>query len=193
MRADAVRNRDRLLAAAEAVMAERGPDVSVADIATRAGVAKGTMFRHFATKEDLVAAIVVKHMIVLADHARRLLDAPDPETALVDFLTFAADQRQQRDLAYLISNGGSTEEATRVRGEAHDAVVALVDRAREHGLIRSDITGTDVFLLACAPVQVAENLPGAPSDLWRRYLAVIIDGLLRADAAPLPVPAPVWR
>ena len=110
LRADAARNRELLLAAAEQEFAERGMDASIADIARRAGVAKGTVFRHFATKEELIAAIVGGHFAALTAVARGLLDATDPGAALLEFLTVAADGLQQQDLTFLqtLSEGNST-------------------------------------------------------------------------------------
>lgn len=190
LRADAARNRDSLLAAAEDEFAERGLAASIADIARRAGVAKGTVFRHFATKEELIAAIVSGHIAALVTAAKRLTQAPDPGAALLEFLTVAADRRRQHDLTFLqvVSDGDPrVVEATRA---LHASIETLVERARDAGAIRSDITGADVFLLMCAPVHVAENLSDPGPDLWRRYLAIIFDGLRPEGASPLPQPAP---
>lgn len=190
VRADAARNRESLLAAAEQEFAERGLSASVADIARRAGVAKGTVFRHFATKEDLIASIVCAHIAALTEAARRLSDAADPGTALLEFLTIAADQRQQHDLTFLQSASESDPRVTEVRDELHSALGTLVGRAHQSGAIRSDVTETDVFLLMCAPVHVVENLAAPKPLLWKRYLAIIFDGLRPEGAHPLPHPAP---
>src|SRR6185436_9793661 len=117
LRADAVRNRELLLAAAEEEFAERGPSASVADIARRAGVAKGTVFRHFATKEDLIASIVSGHIATLTAVAERLADAADPGSALLEFLTGAADQRQQHALTFLQSMREGQVQVITVRDE----------------------------------------------------------------------------
>lgn len=190
VRADAARNRESLLAAAEQEFAERGLSASVADIARRAGVAKGTVFRHFATKEDLIASIVCAHIATLTKAARRLSDAADPGTALLEFLTIAADQRQQHDLTFLQSASESDPRVGEVRDELHSALGTLVGRAHQSGAIRSDVTETDVFLLMCAPVHVVENLAAPEPLLWKRYLAIIFDGLRPEGAHPLPQPAP---
>ena len=190
VRADAARNRESLLAAAEQEFAERGLSASVADIARRAGVAKGTVFRHFATKEDLIASIVCAHIAALTEAARRLSDAADPGTALLEFLTIAADQRQQHDLTFLQSASESDPRVGEVRDELHSALGTLVGRAHQSGAIRSDVTETDVFLLMCAPVHVVENLAAPKPLLWKRYLAIIFDGLRPEGAHPLPQPAP---
>lgn len=190
LRADASRNRELLLAAAEAEFAERGAAASVADIARRAGVAKGTVFRHFATKEELIVAVVVERTSTLVEAARDRLDAPDPGAALFAFLTVAADERQRHDLTYLQTASEGDERVAKVRDEVLEGVTALVDRAREAGALRQDVTGTDVFLLMCAPVHVVENLRDPAPGLWRRYLSIIFDGLRPEGASPLGEPPP---
>ena len=190
LRADAARNRRLLLAAAADEFAERGLEASVADIARRAGVGKGTVFRHFATKDDLLAAIVVDRIDALSAVGERLLDAADPGAALLEFLTVAAHQRQQRDLSFL-QGAELPAEVTRVRTQMFQTVHRLVDRAREHGAVRADVTGADVILLMCAPNYVTGYVPDAPPDLWQRYLAIIFDGLRPEGAHPLPHPPPM--
>jgi AcrR family transcriptional regulator len=190
LRADAARNRELLLAAAADEFAERGLDASVADIARRAGVGKGTVFRHFATKDDLLAAIVLDRIDALNAVGENLLEAADPGAALLEFLTVAAHQRQQRDLSFLQEAGELNAEVTRVRARMFQTVHTLVDRAREHGAVRADITGTDVILLMCAPNYVTSYVPDAAPDLWQRYLAIIFDGLRPQGAHPLPQPPP---
>ena len=191
IRADAARNRASLLAAAEDEFAERGPSASVADIARRAGVAKGTVFRHFPTKEDLIASIVSGHIAVLAEAARRLADLPDAGAALLEFLTIAADQRQRHDLTFLQSASDGDPRVTEVRDALHANLETLVDRARTSGAIRADITEADVFLMMCAPIHIVENLTAPAPLLWQRYLAIIFDGLRPDGAHPLPQPPPV--
>ncbi|WP_327001685.1 TetR/AcrR family transcriptional regulator [Dactylosporangium sp. NBC_01737] len=190
LRADAVRNRAALLAAAADEFAERGLDASVADIARRAGVGKGTVFRHFATKDDLIAAIVLDRVGELTTAGERLLAAADPGAALLEFLTVAAHQRQQRDLSFLHVAGDVNAAVTRAREQMYRTVHDLVDRARTHGALRTDVTGTDVILLMCAPNYVASYAPGASPDLWRRYLGILFDGLRPQGAHPLPEPPP---
>jgi AcrR family transcriptional regulator len=191
LRADAARNRELLLAAAADEFAEHGLDASVADIARRAGVGKGTVFRHFATKDDLLAAIVLDRIDALSAVGGRLLEAADPGAALLEFLTAAAHQRQQRDLSFLQEAGDLNSEVTRVRAQMFQTVHTLVERARKQGTVRADVTGADVILLMCAPNYVTSYLPDAPPDLWQRYLAIIFDGLRPEGAHPLPHPPPV--
>lgn len=189
-RADAVRNREQILSAAEAEFSERGLLASVADIARRAGVAKGTVFRHFPTKEDLIASIVGDHIATLTATARDLAEAPDPGAALLEFLTVAADRRQQQDLTFLQSVSDSDPLVVGARNDLHAALGRLVDRARDAGAIRADVTEADVFLMMCAPVHIVENLRDPAPALWQRYLAIIFDGLRPHGATALPQPPP---
>ncbi|MFI0937685.1 TetR/AcrR family transcriptional regulator [Streptomyces sp. NPDC021020] len=190
LRADAARNHALLLAAAADEFAEHGLDASVAAIARRAGIAKGTVFRHFPTKDDLIAAIVLDRVDSLRAVGDRLLASDDPGGALLEFLTAAAQQRQRLDLSFLQEAADDRPELADARTAMFATVHALVDRAREHGAVRTDVTGTDVILLMCAPNYVTGYVPDAPPDLWRRYLAIIFDGLRPEGAHALPLPAP---
>jgi AcrR family transcriptional regulator len=190
LRADAARNRALLLAAAADEFAEHGLEASVADIARRAGVGKGTVFRHFPTKDDLIAAIVVDRINDLRTAGEQLLDAEDAGAALLEFLTIAGGQRQQRDLSFLMGSAEWKPDVKRAQAGLFQAVEGLAVRAREHGAVREDVTGTDVFLLMCAPNYVSEYVPNASPDLWQRYLAIIFDGLRPEGAHALPQPSP---
>jgi len=190
LRADAVRNRALLLTAAADEFAEHGLEASVADIARRAGVGKGTVFRHFPTKDDLIAAIVLDRVENLRAVGERLLTAEDPGAALLEFLITAGHQRQQRDLSFLMAAGELKPEVKQAQAALFQAIENLVARARAAGAVRPDVTGTDVFLLMCAPNYVSAYVPDAPPDLWRRYLAIIFDGLRPEGAHALPQPAP---
>jgi AcrR family transcriptional regulator len=190
LRADAARNRELLLAAAEEEFGAQGLDVSVADITGRAGVAKGTFFRHFATKDDLIAAVVSRHAAVLIDAGERLRDVDDPGDALFEFLTVAAAQRQQHDVSFLLRAGATDERVVAVRDRLYATIGVLVDRALASGALRSDVSATDVILLMCAPSHVVEHVSDPAPDLWRRYLAIIFDGLRPEGAHPLPEEGP---
>ncbi|WP_051808351.1 TetR/AcrR family transcriptional regulator [Actinoplanes subtropicus] len=189
LRADAARNRSLLLAAAAAEFAERGMDASVADIARRAGIGKGTVFRHYPTKDDLLAAIVLDRVEELAGLARQLFLAEDAGAALFSFLEAAAGKQQQLDFSFLRDAGDINERLRESRERLFAAIVALVERAQAAGAVRADVTGLDVILMMCVPSHVVSFVPGAAPDLWRRYLALVIDGLRPEGAHSLgPVP-----
>jgi AcrR family transcriptional regulator len=190
LRTDAARNRELLLTAAEEEFAARGPAASVADIARRAGVAKGTVFRHFATKEALIAAIVSGHLDTLIEVADRQADAADPGAALLEFLTVAGDERRRHDVDFFCPISEEDSGVAELRDRLFAGIEVLVERARQAGVVRSDVTVTDVYLLMCAPVHVVENLADPEPELWKRYLGIIFDGLRAEGANPLPRPAP---
>jgi AcrR family transcriptional regulator len=191
LRADAARNRAALLAAAEAEFAEHGPDASVADIARRAGIGKGTVFRHFPTKEDLLAAVVLDRVITLTALAQELSGRSDAGAALEEFLIQAAGKQQQLDLSFLRGATALNDRLTETRLSLFEAITNLVTRAQSAGAIRDDITGTDVILMMCAPAYVTTYVPSPAPDLWRRYLGLILDGLRPQGARPLPAPSPM--
>ncbi|MEU0238636.1 helix-turn-helix domain-containing protein [Nocardiopsis sp. NPDC006198] len=190
LRSDAARNRELLLAAAEEEFAKRGMDASIADIARRAGVAKGTVFRHFATKEELVAVVVGGHFVSLGAVAGELLESADPTGALLEFLTVAAEQLHHQDLVFLqaVTEGDST--VAECRNQLHVRTNALVDRAQEAGGIRSDVTGADILLILCALVHTVGLRTEQTPDSWRRHLVILFDGLRPQGASPLPGPVP---
>ncbi|GIF26841.1 AcrR family transcriptional regulator [Actinoplanes tereljensis] len=190
LRADAARNRSMLLAAAAEEFASRGMSASVADIARRAGVGKGTVFRHFPTKDDLLAAIVLDRIESLAALARKLYLADDAGQALFDFLDEAAGRQQQLDFSFLRDSGDINDQLRDAREGLYVAIIALVERAQAVGAVRTDVTGLDVILMMCVPAHVVSFVPGAAPDLWRRYLAMVIDGLRPEGAHPLGPPSP---
>jgi AcrR family transcriptional regulator len=192
-RADAVRSRALLLSAARAVFAERGTEASVADVAHAAGLGKGTVFRHFASKDDLVAAIVDEMVDDLIVTAEKLLTADDPAAALRDFMAAGIDLQVHNQAFCDVAAGASVRRHPLVRGKIErleSAVEALVDRARRAGVVRDDVTGQDLMLLMTGVYQTAAPMLPESPDLWRRYLALTLDGLQPQAARPLPTPRP---
>jgi AcrR family transcriptional regulator len=191
LRADAARNRRLLLDAASAVFAEHGLDASMAEVAARAGVGKGTVFRHFASKEHLVASIYRDLLDQLSDAGATLLTAEDAGRALLDFMVRSVEM-QAADRAFCQAAIGMVGDHPDVRSAAdrlHAVAEELTARARDQGVVRADVVGTDVVLLATAAYQAAAPITSQP-ELWRRYLGVIFDGLRPEAAHPLDHPAP---
>ncbi|WP_241778866.1 TetR/AcrR family transcriptional regulator [Streptomyces sp. AcH 505] len=192
LRADAVRNRRLLLDAAAGAFAEHGVEASIAQIAARAGVGKGTVFRHFATKEQLVAAILADHLDTFAASSTALLDADDPTAALLEFMTSGVERMSaDRSFCQVTTEMVRGEPQVRAASERLARVAeALTDRARRQGAVRDDVTGHDVVVLISAAYQVTAPMQSVDPGLWRRYLALIFDGLRSEAAHPLPHPAP---
>ena len=183
MRADAQRNRARILDAARELVAETGTDATMEDIARRAGVAVGTLYRHFPAKEDLVAAVVddsTARIAALTEAALATVEAEGDAVAgtqfaalirqVLDQLTTdrvfkaAAGRLDHHDLA--VPAPGSSE------SRAMAAITALLDRARAAAAVRADLTLADlVMLVGAAPG------PETPAPLRARYAEIVIAGL----------------
>jgi AcrR family transcriptional regulator len=187
LRADAERNRSALLEAAIAIFGERGLDVSVAEIAKRAGVGQGTAFRHFPTKERLVLAVVRRRIDeVLADAAAWETRADGAE-ALFGFMAGLAE-RQSVDRAVFESAASVILGEPEIR-EAHHELVTIVGRllkrAQKAGDVRDDVGAMDVLLLVKAVSVAAEPLQSLEARPWRRYLDLVRDALSPQGASRL--------
>ncbi len=184
LRADAERNRRRLLDAAEALFRERGLDVGVAEIAERAGVGRGTLFRNFPSKEDLIAAIVVERMGEAVERGRALLDAPDPGEALFEFLAEIAG-RQQLDRALFEAVADTWLANDEIRA-AHAEIVGvlgdLLGRAQAAGAVRADIGAMDVLMLLKGVCETAFAFAHVDSEIVPRHLD-LLRAAIRADPA----------
>lgn len=192
VRADSVRNRRLLLRAATEAFAECGVDVPMSEIAQRAGVAKGTVFRHFPTKDDLLVAIMMQLLDRLLGTADLLLRAADAGQALRDFMAHGIGLLAA-DRAFCEVIGRPSLQHAEVR-DAIDRLCEraedLTARAREQGAVRADITGTDVVLLLGGIHQTAQPLLDREPRAWQRFLEIAFDGLRARDSAVLPYPPP---
>jgi AcrR family transcriptional regulator len=190
LRADAERNRKRLLDAAAEVFAEQGLEASTAEIARRAGVGHGTVFRRFPTKDDLVAAIVVDRLGEITEGARGLLAGAPPEGAVLAFMSELA-RMNVRDRGLVEAVNGTRALADPGVHEAHGALMDVLEELlkadREAGLIREDLGAFDVMALSKAVASACE--PGIAPTGWKRYLAVVAAGIRPSDEK-LPGRAP---
>jgi AcrR family transcriptional regulator len=188
-RADALRNRTRLIDAAVAVFAEHGLDVSVARIAGRAGVGTATLFRNFPTKDDLIYAVIEARVSELLQIAERALEVEDPAAAFEQFL-FAVADIQVRDRGFfeaihsrLIDEPALLECKLGMTGAAGK----ILERAQEAGAVRRDVGPEDLRFIVSSAVSFDS---AAQPDLHRRYLQIMLDGLRPERASRLPVPPP---
>lgn len=185
LRADARRNRAKVLAAARAVFAEQGVDAQMDDVARRANVGVGTVYRHFPTKEALLHALTEELFDVLAAHARELLDHDDPWEAFQDALWFGAEKTAgDRAFSEIVA-----ATAMPVTCPGHDELLVtvgeLMRRCIEAGTMRPDVVIDDVPLVMCG-VGSASAMPHPVPDAWRRHLGIVLDGL-RAEAVSTPL------
>ncbi|GIE97645.1 TetR/AcrR family transcriptional regulator [Paractinoplanes rishiriensis] len=190
MRADAARNRDRLLSAASEVFAERGLDAPLEEIARRATVSIGTLYNHFPTRESLCDAIFPARMAVLDAAAQSALADPDAWSGFASFtealFALHAEDRGLNDaLAQRVPLSPTLLEACH---RCFGYVEQLIDRARSAGSLRHDFAVSDFAALIWAMSQVIRETTAVAPQAWRRTLGFFLDGV-RADAAH-PVPEP---
>lgn len=193
MRADAERNRQRILAAAAEMFTERGLEVSLDEVAKHAGVGVGTVYRRFADKDELVATLFISRVDEVAAAARQALEIPDPWEGLVWFLhQFATKMADDVGLRQLMLFATYAEgHVSYARRTMFPLVHNLVQRAKAGGRARADLAPTDVPFIALMMSAVSEYAQHTRPDIWRRYLTLLIDGICesRDHSTPLPVPA----
>jgi AcrR family transcriptional regulator len=193
LRRDAARNRQRVLKAASEVFTERGLDVSLDEVARHAGVGVGTVYRRFRTKEDLVEALFVQRIDAVAALAEEAAKAPDPWSGLVGFLEEAAEMlvgdSGLRQLLMFATYGGDRVWYARQRNAP--LVTRLVERVQAAGQLRSDLQPTDIPFILFMLAEATQFARQVSPEIWRRYLALVLDGLRpeREGVTPLPVPA----
>jgi AcrR family transcriptional regulator len=182
-RADARRNRAQILVAAEICFAEQGIGVPIDDIARRACVGVGTVYRHFPTKEALAEAVVVSRMEKLVDEARDLASSDDPGGAFFGFLVALSQAgASKRDLVDALSGAG-IEVKERLAGkkeELTEAAGILLKRAQQAGAVREDVNFVDLFGLVMGACSSAGHSELGCSE--SRMLSIICDGLRAAPA-----------
>ena len=182
LRSDAARNRARLLDVAYEAFAAEGVAVPIDEIARRAGVGAGTVYRHFPTKEAQFQAIVANRMEQLAEHAHELTDEQGPGDALFAFLaTMVAEGAKDQGLVDALAGVGVdfTQVAKGVEQRFLDALAGLLARAQQAGAVRSDVDVRDVktLLVGC---QAMQSYSG-DADVTERLLTIIRDGLAVPD------------
>jgi AcrR family transcriptional regulator len=183
LRSDAARNRELVLDAAAAVFSEGGTNASTEEVARLAGVGVGTVFRHFPTKEMLLAAVLERMFERLTDAARHGLDAADAGKALfdvIDGIVHAAAVKKA--LADALSSAGVDLRRRSWAGPLRETLAQLLLRAQCVGAAREDVGITELMAVIVAASRVAE-FAGNDSALRKRAIAVVFDGL---RATPVP-------
>jgi AcrR family transcriptional regulator len=185
MRKDAARNRTRVLDAARELFAEQGLGVTLNDVAHHAGVGVGTVYRRFPDKTQLIEEIFEQQIGDLVALMEEAVEDPDPWRGLTGFLESNLEL-QTRDRALREIVMGTPEGAQRV-GQIRERMFPLgselVQRAKDAGALRADFQPADLPILILMLTAVVDAARDVQPELWRRYLAVVIQGL-RADPAP---------
>jgi len=193
LRADAERNRRRILDAARQVFADEGLGVGVDAVARTAGVGVGTLYRRFPTKHDLLAAVIEDGVCRLAEEVEQVESVEDPWEAFESTVRAFAETIARDRGFYEVIHG--TPEFIPMARESKlrlmDSVQRVLTRAQEAGVVRKDIVADDIAVLS----QVAARMPRwrveAQPELWTRYLALALDGMRPAAATELPHEPPI--
>jgi AcrR family transcriptional regulator len=177
LRADAQRNRRRILEAAETVFAAKGPAASTEEIAQTAGVGIGTVFRHFPTKEELLRAIIEKVATRLAEDTERLLIEGDPATAFYAFFTrMVEESAQKKTVVDLLAEAGVDITVAKPLHVLRQAVQDLLANAQRAGTVREDVGVPEAMALLVGVCQAALHTAWEP-DVRARTLEIVFDGL----------------
>ncbi|GAA2212843.1 TetR/AcrR family transcriptional regulator [Nonomuraea monospora] len=185
LRADARRNRQRILDAARQAFAAEGRSVPLDEIARRAKVGPGTLYRHFPTKEALFEAIIHERLRLLIEQARAACTAPDPAGALFGAIdAVVADAQAKAELIDALTGTGIDVHGSvaAMAAELRHEIARLLERAQEHGVVRRDVGIGEVMALL-GGVIVALRQPGGAGLVPERALAVLRDGLRAGCAA----------
>jgi len=189
LRSDASRNRERIVASARRLFAARGADLSVDEITRDAGVGMGTLYRHFANKDDLLDAVLEDAFSEWTAAARHALAEPDAWRGFCEYLEQAlalhVANRALKDV--LAGRDGSRPRVEALRARIRPLLVELIARAKQQGALREDFVLEDMPLVFWSCDRVIDATADVSPDIWRRHLGILLDGL-RADAAtPLAV------
>jgi AcrR family transcriptional regulator len=179
LRADARRNRERILQSARAAFAESGADAQIDDVARHAGVGVGTVYRHFPTKQALLTELVRQTFRLFTGWAREAREAGGEPFALIEGLLRRIAETAAGDVGVQYALTSSAAQAARSEAQAEQdeliAVIAeLIERARRAGTIRPGIEATDIAMLICGVVSAMGPRPGFD---WRRHLDLVIETL----------------
>jgi AcrR family transcriptional regulator len=191
LRADAERNRLRILQAAAEVFARRGLEAGLDEIARHAGVGTGTVYRRFPDKSLLVEALIDQRLAALEELAERALRFDSAWDGIVLFLENVVERliadRGLTDMVFTTCGGNQVVVDRRSRLEA--ILAELVERAKEQGEIRADLSVTDLAMLQFMLVAGGSFGADVRPDVWRRHLVLVLDGLRTRRDAPTPLPA----
>jgi AcrR family transcriptional regulator len=189
LRRDAERNRQRILQAAAEAFAAGGLGVTMDEIARRAGVGVGTVYRRFPDKAVLIDALFEERVDELVGLAEDALAHDDGWAGLVRFFEgFFAVQAADRGLKeVLLSTAHGQDRVRRARARVGPAVAALVERAQAQGDLRPDFGASDVALVHFMVGAIVDYTHDVEPDAWRRVLAIVLDGLRTRRDGPSPL------
>lgn len=192
LRADAARNQQRIVEAARQLFADHGLEITLDDVAERAGVGVGTVYRRFANKKELIAEVFEQNVGEFAVAAEAAAKHSDPWLGLVQIFEYAC--------THLATNRGLSEvmleleedlqRFAELRDRIKPTVAAIIDRARDSGALQPDVEPSDFFALIHMVDAIADFSKPVNPNTWQRYMAIALNGV-RGDNTPRrPLPAP---
>jgi AcrR family transcriptional regulator len=184
LRRDAQRNRQLLIDAATEVLREQGMDASLDEIARRAGVGNATLYRRFPTREDLYEAVFANMGVPMREAAARALLVEDPWAAFSGYIEEITEScASDRGFSDLIMAGmAKSAVLNKIRMESDEVIRELLARGQRAGAIRPDIYLEDIFLAFCAIQRVSPAAEAVAPGVWRRHLAITLDGFRASDS-----------
>jgi AcrR family transcriptional regulator len=189
LRADARRNRQAVLAAAKELFADQGLEAQMPDLARAADVGVGTVYRHFPTKDHLIAALVAEHFDRLADHAREALKEEDAWAGISQFIRYAARiQADDRGLCQVVGSRPEVMDCAARASGLPELCQELVKRAQATGQLRPEIEWQDIPMIVCGLGVVTQAPPPPSVGRWPRLVEIILDGLRAPGSQTLPKP-----
>jgi AcrR family transcriptional regulator len=190
LRADAERNRERIMAAARRLYATEGLGVSMASVAREAGVGKATLSRRFATREDLINAVFADRMDGYATATAKALADPDPWHGFTRYIeSVCAMQAADRGFAAVLIMSFPTAKALEARrAESYDGFLELISRAKATGHLRTDFSSEDLVVLLMANAGVIAATGDDAPGTWRRLVGQMLRAFASPDAPLPPMP-----
>jgi AcrR family transcriptional regulator len=189
LRADARRNRQAVIDAASKLFADRGLDAQMPEVARAANVGVGTVYRHFPTKDHLIAAIASQHFERMAERGREDLQLANPWEGICDFIRFAIQiQADDRGLCEIMSSRPDLMDTAARAAGLPELSDKLVKRAQQSGQLRSDLDWEDVPMIACGIGHITQDGPPPSAGRWPRLVELILEGLRAPASGSLPPP-----
>lgn len=192
VRRDAELNRRRIIETARMVFRRHGLKVGLNDIAQSAGIGVGTVYRRFNSKDALIEAVFADALTELATMAAEMQHHADPWCGFTCFVErmceLTADDRGLREIAFDMSFGG--DEIETASEHLAESVSVLIRRAQISGQLRQEIAETDVLVVGLLAGIVSNFAGGVRSDLWRRYVAIVLEGMRNRHQSEIQVKAP---
>jgi AcrR family transcriptional regulator len=190
LRSDALRNRALLIDAARELFADRGVDVPLDEVARRAGVSIGTLYNRFPNRSTLIEAVFADRLEKIAGFATRALADPDPWQGFADYLFDVCElQAADRGFNEVAARGLAESPANQsLRQQIGEAMAQLIERAKGAGTMRADLAIEDLAFVVWGVAQTVDRTAKVAPRIWRRHLALLLDGFRAEAAHPLPEP-----